>query len=338
MTDLPTLLIAARGVTDECGLVRAEYVHGSWRKTQLTTTPELSALVAHPTLPILYGVSGSGRGVLHEWRMSGAGVEMVAERDTGGENPCHVAISPHGTTLVVSNYSSSSVSVWKVGRDGSLAEAPRVSALAGSGVERTRQDQSHPHHAVFDGDLLRVVDLGADVVRTFSVGADGTLTAAGIRAVPAGTGPRHLVLLRDGLVALSAELSSRLLVGSLDGEPGQWQELSSTTRSVVGGTRNYPSDVGASPDGRFVYLANRGSDTVSVFVVANGRARREREVYAAVAWPLHLAVFESWLCVAGRDSSEVSVFRLENGLPTSLVDRFECPGAAWLIVEPARWS
>lgn len=66
--------------------------------------------------------------------------------------------------------------------------------LAEPGPIPDRQDAAHPHQALLDptGGFILVPDLGADLVRIYSVSEAGLdLTAAEPLSVPAGSGPRH---------------------------------------------------------------------------------------------------------------------------------------------------
>ncbi|KAK3116436.1 hypothetical protein LTR53_003229 [Teratosphaeriaceae sp. CCFEE 6253] len=66
--------------------------------------------------------------------------------------------------------------------------------MSGSGTDPSRQDAPHPHSAVTDptGQYLIVPDLGADLIRIFSIDASsGNLTACPSASTDAGDGPRH---------------------------------------------------------------------------------------------------------------------------------------------------
>lgn len=66
--------------------------------------------------------------------------------------------------------------------------------MSGKGANPNRQDAPHPHHAFVDptGDFLLVPDLGADIIRIYSVDkTSGKLTECPGAKPPAGTGPRH---------------------------------------------------------------------------------------------------------------------------------------------------
>ena len=72
-----------------------------------------------------------------------------------------------------------------------------------------------------------------------------------------------------------------------------------------------------SRDGRFVYVANRGPDTVSVFAWNGESATLIAEVPTGGEWPRHLALIDDHLYVANERSHTVTVFRVDpdTGIP-----------------------
>ncbi len=103
--------------------------------------------------------------------------------------------------------------------------------------------------------------------------------------LPAGFGPRHLVVAQDHLVA-AGELSGELWLGARDGDG--WREAhlipTSTREGLV-----QPS--GIATDGTRVYVANRGVDTISAFDVDGPAGTSDR------GWP------SSPAAVPGRGTS-----------------------------------
>jgi 6-phosphogluconolactonase (cycloisomerase 2 family) len=86
-----------------------------------------------------------------------------------------------------------------------------------------------------------------------------------------------------------------------------------------------------SADGRHVYLANRGYDTIACFNISGGAPVLAAEVDAGVAWPQHMLVDDDRLLVAGWDSSSVASLPLREGIPSAPQQLLECAGAAWLL-------
>lgn len=341
-SDIPSLalFVVSGGSGPVSGLHRFTRHGRTWQGHHLAQVDGLAALARHPVLPVVYGVSGTtATGSLHAWEIRADDARYLGGRSTGGQEPCHVTIDPAGCWGVVTNYASGSLAVFGLGADGAVISGPQLLRLTGTGADPDRQAGSHPHQGVLDGGRLHVVDLGADVVRTVVVEADENAGWAArelaVRAVPPGTGPRHLVVLPDGALVVSGELASAVLLGPMTGPGGDWVVAPSTTRGVRhDGPRNYPGDVQRSPDGRWVYLANRGRDTISSFAVRDGTLRHVAEVDAGVRWPQHLQVVGKELFVAGRDDSHVVALPLTAGVPGTPREQFSCEAPSWLLPEP----
>lgn len=336
------LLVASRGTEPRHGLTRWTQHGGAWVGEHLATVHQLSSLARHPTLPVVYGTSRTGmEGDINAWHIDANGARTLGKKSSGGAEPCHLVVDPGGRLLIVTNYSTSTLAVQRLGADGGFEGPVALLKLEGGGPELERQDDAHPHQAFFDGDTLIVIDLGADLVREYAVdpsrpGADA-LIAGRTTAVPPNTGPRHAVVLPDGRLAISGELGSNLVVGRRGDAPRDWADVRSTTRTGPGKTRwerNYPGDIQRSIDGRHVYFANRSLDTVSTFDVTGADPVLVSELDTETNWPQHLLVTASHVLVAGWDSSAVKALPLADGVPTGLTHLFDCPGAGWLMLWP----
>jgi 6-phosphogluconolactonase (cycloisomerase 2 family) len=337
------LLVASRGTTPAHGLFKWEESGGAWLGAQLATVNQLSALALHPRLPVVYGTSGIGQdGSIHAWRIAAGKAANLGEKLSEGAEPCHLVVDPAGRVLIVTNYTSSTLAIQNLGPDGQFEGAIELIRLTGGGPDGFRQDDAHPHQAIFDDGKLFVIDLGADLVRCYVIdparrGA-AALIPAGETAVPAGTGPRHAVALPDGRLAISGELGSNLVVGRPGSPVAGWANVPSTTRTGPIRTShlahypvlNYPGDLQRSADGSTVYLANRGHDTISTFDVSGPVPRMISERDAGVKWPQHILVCDGRILVAGNDSSKVMAMPLAGNSPGEPELLFECSGPGWL--------
>lgn len=338
------LLVASRGAAPDHGLYRFTPDGTTWSGKQLATARQLSALALHPTLPVVYGTSGMGQeGSIHAWRLMGDAAISLGETLSDGAEPCHLVVDPGGRLLIVTNYTSSTLAVQTLSADGSFDGPIELITLTGGGPEADRQDNAHPHQVIIHNGGLIVIDLGADLVREYTIdpkkrGA-AALVPARATAVPPGTGPRHAVVLPDGRLAISGELGSNLVVGRLGDPVAAWANVPSTTRTGPAKTRhkrNYPGDIQRSLDGRFVYFANRGYDTIATFDVTGPEPRMVSELDSTVAWPQHMLVCPDHLLVAGWDTSQVVALPLHDGKPAAAKLVFTCSGAGWLTVTTAR--
>lgn len=338
--DGQSLLVASRGIFELHGLTRWVQDGDKWRGKTLAKVNQLASLARHPDLPVVYGTSRVGmEGDIHAWRIEGDTAITLSQKSSEGAEPCHLVVDPTGRLLIVTNYTTSTLGLQRLAADGSFDGPVALLKLSGGGPEIERQHDAHPHQALFNGDTLVVIDLGADLVREFSLdlskpGANA-LTPTRTTAVPANTGPRHAVILPDGRLAISGELGANLVVGRLGDDVTAWANTNGTRVTAPGKTRwarNYPGDIQRSSDGHYVYFANRSINTVSTFDVAGPTPILLSELDTEAQWPQHLLATTGHVLVAGWDSSSIKALQLQDGVPTGVTHLFDCPGAGWLML------
>ncbi len=192
-----------------------------------------------------------------------------------------------------------------------------------SDVVPDRQDRPHPHWVGYspDGHYAFVPDLGADRLVVYGVNADKPSIApfGHAQSVPGG-GPRHMRFSVDGrFIYLLNELS--LSVTAFAWDAGQGSTGLVGTVSALGEearareSYNSASEILVHPNGRFVYSANRGHDSVTVFNTDPDTgipAVREVEPIRG-SWPrnINLDPTDRWLLAAGAHSNTVSVFDID---------------------------
>lgn len=262
-----------------------------------------SFVVRHPSLPVLYAVVEDEFGQVEAW----ADERSLGRADTGGADPCHLTVDASGRFLVTANYSGGSVSVHALDTDGRIGERTDFVRHERHGGHE-RQESAHAHMVrLIDGGVL-VADLGGDGLYRYRL-ADGRLDPVGGVDTPKGAGPRHVTRVADRWY-VNAELSAEVLTYADD-----WSLL-----GAVPATRSdrecLPSELVASADGRFLYVANRGPDTISVFALGGDLPVFVAEV-ASGAWPRHIALAGDLLHVANEKSDELMTMRLDpvTGVP-----------------------
>ncbi|WP_422773493.1 lactonase family protein [Plantactinospora sp. WMMC1484] len=284
-------------------------------------TPSPSFLARHPRLPVLYAVNELAEGTVSAWTVQPDGaLTALPVRSTGGADPCHLAVDPEGTFLYVANYGSGSVAVHPLDRTGAPGDRSDLVVHDGRGPVPDRQAGPHAHMVSPDpaGTGLLAVDLGADTLYRHHRDAAGRLrTTARIPTAP-GTGPRHLARHPDGRRCFVAgELDASVTTYAWDG-PDRLAERGRVRASERPGPVQ-PSEIAVGPDGRFLYLANRGAGTVTVFALDAEVPRHLAEVRGIGDWPRHLALLGEHLYVAEERADAVAVFAVdrESGIPAA---------------------
>ncbi|AEV82150.1 3-carboxymuconate cyclase [Actinoplanes sp. SE50] len=328
------------GEGDGITLLRRDPAGGELTRLGLAArTPSPSFLTRHPTLPVLYAVNELDEGTVSAFSVApDCSLIPLAVRATGGADPCHLAVTADGRHLVVANYTSGSVAVHPLDADGVPGERSDLLTLSGSGPDAERQASPHAHMVVPApaGPDVLISDLGSDTVwRSRLDPVSGRLGAPepAVEAKP-GTGPRHLTRSADGALLLAGELAGTLSWYRAAGGPVWELRGTAAASAVTGGV--FPSEVIAGRDGRFVYLANRGPDTVTTFAWDGESAAVVAETSTGGVWPRHMIVIGDHLYVANERSHTVTVFRIDSdsGIPVPQGEPTGEPSPTCLL----RWS
>ncbi|GAA3011050.1 lactonase family protein [Streptosporangium longisporum] len=269
---------------------------GSLARLGETVASGPSFLAVHPELPVLYAVGEAERGTVATFGRGENGVlSPLAQRSSEGSAPCHLAVDPTGTRLAVANYGDGTVSVHGLDASG-LPEQVWIFPY---------REGSHAHQAVFGPDgVLYVSDLGACEVRRYLVGDAVVPHPDGPVRLAPGMGPRHMARSGDHWY-VAGELDGTVRVYD-DG----WNELRAVPATGTG-RHNEPSHLEVS--GGFVYVANRGPDTISVF--SGPELETVAEVACGGVWPRHFALADGRMYVANQRSDGVAVLPLDGGVP-----------------------
>jgi 6-phosphogluconolactonase len=239
-----------------------------------------SYLAIHPSKSRLYatnrqGVGQDASGSVSAFIIGATGqLELENTLPSGGISPCHISIDPLGRYAYLSHYASSHMVAFNLNKNGSLGEEVFSKQYSGSSLHPERQNESHLHSIIPDesGNHIYISDLGTDLIHKYRVDDSQGLNLkeiAQVKAIP-GSGPRHAALHPNGQILLSVEeISSTisLYVFDQDGqmEAKDRQELLMPDDQLEG--TNTAADLQISPDGRFVYVSNRGVDNIVVFEV-----------------------------------------------------------------------
>lgn len=236
---------------------------------------------------------------------------------------CYVSISPDGQFVFEAVYGDGIARIYEFD-----AESQKVVRLIEEvyheypkGPNVSRQDQSHVHYLEVTPEQKYVVavDLGADLLVTYHYGQKG-LEVAHRTTMQPGDGPRHIAYHKTGKYAyIVNELSNTVVVMAYD--DGQFKEIE--RHLTIPEAYLQPTKLAAvriSEDQRYVYISNRGHDSIAIFKILEEGARLELVdiVSTGGVFPRDFNISPSGqhLVVAHQeDDSRVVVFErdMENG-------------------------
>ena len=319
---------------DSQGIYRFDLDLASGRATE----PELAAkatnpgfLELHPNGKYLYatGLSGlsddgSGTAVTAFAIQSTGNLKPINTEPTKGVAACHVTVDPQGKNLLVASYSSASTSVLPIRGNGGLEPVSDVATHdePGSNVNTRRQEAPHPHSVNVDiaGRFAFVADLGIDKVMIFKFDADrGTLTPNDtpyVKLEPGG-GPRHFHQHPNGKFAYANnELTNTLAALSFNEETGELKQIHSISTLPQGfNDENTTAEVRVHPNGKFVYVSNRGHESIACFRmdVSTGRLTPAGHTPVQGVQPRNFNVDPSgkYFIVANQATENVVIFRID---------------------------
>ncbi|MEV0263803.1 lactonase family protein [Streptomyces sp. NPDC050617] len=286
------------------GIISCAYDTATGALTRRSGFPAVanpSFLAAGPGGKVLYSLDNGGRqGAVRAFAIGtgGALTALGPARSTGGANVTHLSVHPGGRYLLSANYGAGSVAAHAIGGDGSVGARTGLVQHTGSGPDPSRQEGPHAHQIITDpkGAYVFAVDLGTDKVYTYRLDAGGALRAVSeVRSAP-GAGPRHMVFHPTAPYAYVAnELDSTVTVYSYNPATGaltRGESRPTVPARSAKAVRNYPSEVAVSADGRFLYLSNRGHESVARFAVTEAGAglRLLDTVPSGGSWPRHLSL------------------------------------------------
>jgi 6-phosphogluconolactonase len=206
--------------------------------------------------------------------------EFVVTASHGSFEHVEHVIEVDGGFVVENVYDDSAICLFPVAADGGTEPVSDVYVMRNHSLDPGPSPQagghaqasSHAHSALFDpsGQFIIVGDKGADEIHVLRIDrAARRLRPVQVLHAPTTTAPRHPAFHPDGrLLFMTDELASGVSSYAFDGATGTLTHLSSLPATSPGfAGRNEPADITVHPNGRFVFVNNRGEDTVVSFSV-----------------------------------------------------------------------
>ncbi|GGH82656.1 6-phosphogluconolactonase [Pullulanibacillus pueri] len=244
-------------------------------------------------------------------------LQRINAKVSAGSPPCHVSIDKEEKLVFTTNYHKGTVESYIVNSEsGEIKDLAGVAHHEGHGPD-PRQEKAHTHFAGMtpDGKHLAVVELGCDLIITYSVADNGELTAMNRMETAPGSGPRHLAFHpKDPSMAyVMTEFSSEVIVLTYDDSNGSFrvkQTIKTIPEDFI--ENNQGSAIHVSSDGRFVYAGNRGHNSIAIFKVdeETGKISLVDRVSTEGDWPRDFVIdpTEAFIVATNQNSSNLTLY------------------------------
>jgi 6-phosphogluconolactonase len=319
-------------------------------------TPNPSFLAIDPNRRFVYAVNevanyrGDKSGAISAFaidRKAGNGttsrLSLVNEAASRGADPCYITFDKTGKYVLVANYTGGSIAVFPVKAGGHIGESTAFVQHAGSSVNRERQASPHAHwiETTPDNRFAIAVDLGIDELLVYRFNAKtGTLHANNppYAKLDAGAGPRHLAFHPNGKFAyIVNELNSTVTEFTFNSKLGELHKegsVSTLPQNFTG--ENSTAEIKVHPNGKFLYISNRGHDSIAIFAIDSQTGALTPVDYAPTQGkaPRHFEIDPSgkFLLVANQETSNIVAFRIDpkTGLLTHIGKDIQVPNPVCL--------
>jgi 6-phosphogluconolactonase len=264
---------------------------------------------------------------------SDGNLQLLNVVSSEGAGPAHLSVDATGKYVFVANYAGGTIAVLPILPTGALGSATYVHQDTGSlgpkipssgppgSFAFSGHDKPHAHMIQPDPSNRFVLqtDLGQDRIYVYAfdpVAGKLSPAATPFVALPPGDGPRHFTFHRNGrwLYSLQEEASTVVFFhfDPATGELRSQQTISTLPPGFQGTT--FTSEILLSPDGHFLYAANRLHDTIAIFSLnSEGGLHYVGETSTMGDYPRHIQLDPtgSFMYACNQRSDSISSFRVD---------------------------
>jgi 6-phosphogluconolactonase len=311
----------------------------------MAETPQPAHLWIAPNQKTLYTVNWETSGSVSAYHIdpkTGA-LSFLNKTSSHGAQPNQVVVDPSGRVAVAVNYTNGSLAAYKLEPDGKLGEAFYVDQHTGKPLS-PKQPGPKQHGIQFskDNKFMFIADLGLDRVYSYRFDAAAPSIAPfdpPYVSTHAGAGPRRIQMSPDGkFLYVDHETDSEVSVFAIDGGKLKEIQLIGTVPDEAK-TKNTTAELVISADGKFLYVGNRGHDTVTVFAIDRkaGTLTLKENIPSGGRTPRNIRIDPTgaWFFAANENGGNVTEFKIDRAsghlTPTGVTAPINTPGGIYFL-------
>ncbi|MEM9141666.1 MAG: lactonase family protein [Bacteroidota bacterium] len=236
------------------------------------------------------------------------------ENPIPGGYPCHIAT--YADQVFVACYETGNMVQFPLEPTGELKAIQNNFKHTGSSINTARQEAPHAHQVAFQpySKDIYVCDLGMDIIKAYRFGNLGWEPDSDkdCKVAPGG-GPRHMVFSADASLAyVINELTS--VVSVLENADGKYREAH-TYASLPGEYQGMPSGsaIRIHPNGKFLYVANRIVDALTLFGIHGNQLELLAHQYTGgkEIREFNISPDGQWLLACHQNSHDIVVYGIQ---------------------------
>lgn len=292
---------------------------------------------------LIFTINNSGeKGGISSFKKINERYQKADDYLTTGSSPAYIGINSKKHLLYTANYHTAVLSVFSYDKDGKLTLLDTITHQAEHLGPRSEQvDGPHPHF--FDEtpqDNLVSCDLGNDSVDFYHLNQDNHLEHLAQYKNESGFGSRHIVFSKDGnYFYVVGELSSKINVVKFD--ENTWKFKNIATYSTIPedwNSHNGAAAIRISKDGKFIYVSNRGNDSIAIFAVQKDHTLKliqRISVFGEFPRDFNWDKNENYVIVANQNTNNATLYtrNSESGSLTPIQKNIQVPEGTRVLFE-----
>lgn len=264
---------------------------------------------------ILIGISElETTSAVHLFKRTSEGYSHMDTREIDGGSLCHISYLPINKILVGACYESGHIFSIEVSETGFGKVI--TSLIQGSGDPTINKGSLTRAHCVIANKAetqLYSANIALDRIYKYKI-IQGELHEKVYLSLEKGDGPRHIYINKsEDIMYVITEYSNKIFIVSLrDNKMNIINSVSILPENFEG--KSFGSSLCTSLNEKFLYAANRGSDTIAVFrILSDGNLIKVSDSSCYGKCPRHISLVGdgNYLAIANQDSDNVSFCKVD---------------------------
>ena len=247
---------------------------------------------------------------VHMFKVNSEEYSHVDTKLIKGGSLCHITYLPKNGVLVGACYGSGEIFTIRVGENG-FGDLVSFIVQGDKNEKVTRAHCAVPNKSET---MLYSANIALDRIYSYKI-LQGKLVENNYLQLPKGVGPRHILLSHnEEIIYVISEYSNDIfIINNYNGKMTLIDNANTLPDNFCG--ESYCSTLCMTRDGKFIYAANRGANTIAVFNVFNdGKINKIGDCSCFGNWPRHISLVnnEEYLAIANQESDEVVLCKINS--------------------------